>query len=405
MPCVGRCSGTLIGRLEKEGSLRVSGFTPSRSVTVGGGYRLCLRWRNSPSIGSGGYVGHIGNLVNLAEFESRLFDMISHSQNGSHALPPETLPSPRDIRPIFIAGIMPRSGTNFLYDLLLLHPDCQGGLPGEDNVLRTVPHLLEFINTLTKSWPPDWDIHRVDCRKLLSRCLGYGILDFLAAERNSPEDTLHERAGTQVVKLAARKKRLVNKTPSVDHLDSCFELFPEAYLLILIRDGRAIVESGMRSGFGWSFEWATRCWDWSARKVLEYDDRHAGPSQRHLIVRYEELFQSPENELRRIFDFVQLDPDVFDFETAMQLPVRGSSTFKSGERPDFFNPVVKTSSFKPLDRWKDWTQSQRDRFNWIAGRSLERLGYQNEPHMRPSLWKILTHLLSEVRWRLRRFCI
>jgi hypothetical protein len=48
--------------------------------------------------------------------------------------------------PIFIHGVLPRSGTNFLWHLLLLHPDCAPAvLPVyEDLFLEHSDHLVAF---------------------------------------------------------------------------------------------------------------------------------------------------------------------------------------------------------------------------------------------------------------------
>ena len=60
--------------------------------------------------------------------------------------------------PIFIHGILPRSGTNFLWDLLLLHPDCcRGREPvNEDLFLDQSDHLVAFSDAVRAIWDPRW---------------------------------------------------------------------------------------------------------------------------------------------------------------------------------------------------------------------------------------------------------
>ena len=68
-----------------------------------------------------------------------------------------------------------------------------------------------------------------------------------------------------------RPTRLVTKTPTVKNLGLFFQLFPTSKLLVLVRDGRSVVESAVRtfdrpyghaarewasSSPGW---WAARC--------------------------------------------------------------------------------------------------------------------------------------------------
>jgi len=58
--------------------------------------------------------------------------------------------------PIFIHGILPRSGTNFIWDLLLLHPDCSRGREpvNEDLFLEHSEHLTAFATAVQRAWDP-----------------------------------------------------------------------------------------------------------------------------------------------------------------------------------------------------------------------------------------------------------
>ena len=54
-------------------------------------------------------------------------------------------------------------------------------------------------------------------------------------------------------------RRLVTKNPSVIGIERVFTFFPTAQVIILLRDGRAVVESCLRT-FAWDFDLATRRW-------------------------------------------------------------------------------------------------------------------------------------------------
>ena len=60
--------------------------------------------------------------------------------------------------PIFIHGLLPRSGTNFLCDLLLLHPDCAPAIEPvhEDLFLEHSDHLVAFARSVRAAWDPRW---------------------------------------------------------------------------------------------------------------------------------------------------------------------------------------------------------------------------------------------------------
>lgn len=138
------------------------------------------------------------------------------------------MPSPVSVlcrEPIFIIGITQRCGTNFLYDLLRLHPDC--GAPSliwEDYLAANSDLLDSYVNSVSKLW---------------ARSLGDGL-----------KDELYRHLGDGLISFLTEQidtKRVLTKTPSIRNLGNFFKLFPHARLLILIRDGRAVVESSVKS--------------------------------------------------------------------------------------------------------------------------------------------------------------
>ncbi len=56
--------------------------------------------------------------------------------------------------PIFVLGIMQPSGTNFLKDVVQLHPDC--GFPGhpllEDYLAQSADLLVKYIKSVATDW-------------------------------------------------------------------------------------------------------------------------------------------------------------------------------------------------------------------------------------------------------------
>ena len=144
---------------------------------------------------------------------------------NSHASAPEA--NPRCADPIFIHGILPRSGTNFLWDLLRLHPDCARAREPvhEDLFLEHSDRLVHFVHDVCAAWDPMWGSF-ADFPEQLSAHLGDGLLSFLRVDAH---------------------RRLVTKSPSVARLHQFFAFFPSARLLILVRDGRSVVHSATRS--------------------------------------------------------------------------------------------------------------------------------------------------------------
>jgi hypothetical protein len=261
--------------------------------------------------------------------------------------------------PIFIHGILPRSGTNFLWDLLLLHPDCSRGREpvNEDLFLDQSDHLVAFADALRAIWDPRWGTFGPDLPERLFAGIGEGLVSFLWSDRG---------------------RRLVTKSPSVRNLNRFFAFFPQAYLLILVRDGRSVVQSAMDT-FGWSFDRASRGWAEGARTIRSFQRAESARADRWRIIRYEDLVDDPEGQLRALFEFVGLDAARYDFEAARNLPVRGSSAFGRQQGDVHWATVPKSEAFAPKERWRSWSASRLERFHWIAGAELADFGYTAPP--------------------------
>jgi protein-tyrosine sulfotransferase len=279
--------------------------------------------------------------------------------------------------PIFIHGIMPRSGTNFLWDLLLLHPDCAPAREPvrEDLFLDHSGHLTAFVEAVQAAWDPRWGDFPPDTGERLEAALGEGLVSFLWAERD---------------------RRLVTKSPSVRHLGRFFTLYPWARLLLLVRDGRAVVQSSIDT-FGWDFDRACRAWAAAADEICRFQRTRAARSDRWQLVRYEDLVDDIEGQLRYILDFLGLDASRYDFAVARNLPVRGSSAFGRQGSQVHWDPVAKDASFAPKDRWRSWPAERLERFNWLAGEQLRNLGYGPSP-LPSGVVPSVRHTLLDWRW-------
>jgi protein-tyrosine sulfotransferase len=261
---------------------------------------------------------------------------------------------------IFVHGILPRSGTNFLHELLCLHPDCGSTGPiYESWFLHFADSIDRFVESAYARWNPDWGID-ASIKEQLWADLGAGLLAFL------------ERALRTDPRNPPGARRLVNRTPQVTHLGHFFRLFPRARLVILVRDGRDLVESFVRS-FGGEYEPVMRKWAGAARTVVEFDAQQRGGRSR--IVRYEELCRALEPTLRELFGFLDLDPARYDFAAAARAPVLGSSTFRGGAAEPHWTPLAPTAEFKPLERSLDWPADRLALFESIAGEWARALGY------------------------------
>src|SRR4030095_9759540 len=278
----------------------------------------------------------------------------------------------------FILGISPRSGTNYIYNLLKEHPDCISPGPiWEDFLVSHSEMLKNYTKAVYRSYPPEWKIEKKIGSEVLMQNLGSSLRQFLKIHL-----TQHIANQTNLTQApySQKPKILFTKTPSVSGLANFFDLFPDDYLIIIIRDGRAVVESGVRS-FGWKYEYAMREWAINAKIILDFKERYQHSGKKLLIVKYEDLFRNERDELLKILTFLDLDPNLFNFENIRNLGVVGSSEIriKNPGAELHWQPTGKTSAFNPLARFNHWNRKKHRRFNWIAGRYMSEFGYDLKP--------------------------
>lgn len=259
--------------------------------------------------------------------------------------------------PIFILGMLQRTGTNHLWDLFGLHPDVELLEPvPEDHLVRWSPHLLAYVDDVTRCWSPEWEVPPAEAVEL-TRAIGRGVMGWLADRSD---------------------RRVVTKMPSVESASNYFDLFAGCPLVVIVRDGRSVSESGTRS-FGWSYERAFRRWNQAARIVLDLQERFGDRSD-FAVIRYEDMIDKPDEVMRTLCLTTGLDPERYPFDEIERLPVRGSSALRteSGEEAIHWTPVERTDSFDPRERWRSWEPHIHRRFAAVAGESQQALGYDLE---------------------------
>lgn len=275
--------------------------------------------------------------------------------------------------PIFIFGITPRSGTNFLYRLIRNHPDCKPGVAWEDHLLRHADLLQEYVTRTKEHWRPNDPTSKIDSERLLHQALGLGLQAFLRLDEENTRYT-HTHAPTPLREDSEDVRRTVTKTPLTHNLALFPRLFPNAKLLIIVRDGRDVTVSGMRT-FGWSLEAGARKWAQGARAILDFLDEPASQKVDHMVIRYEDLNTQTERVLRDVLPFLDLSPGMYDFSALDEVPVVGSSTHTGDQSEVHWKGVEKTPDFNPHRRWSHWKSYEHSRFNWIAEDYLSAFDY------------------------------
>jgi len=267
-----------------------------------------------------------------------------------------------------------RSGSTYLANQLIKNYNIW--IPPENNIVSL---LVSSFGNENKYFPEllidkiyqdekfaDWQMERAKTEQLFDDKKKCRVSEFL--------NILFEGYLNEVDKkgcvFGIKKGSYLNYWKQVD------DLFPESKYVCLIRDGRAVFNSKKRSLYsktGRPFEKdptsAASLWVKSVREIRNLK-KHK-PHQTH-VIKYEDLIQNHEDELRRVAEFVggNVKPilsrdDVFLIDRYKQ--------FNSHQNID--KPPLPEN----LAKWKNGlTRKELVQYEAIAGRTLLNEGYQLE---------------------------
>jgi len=255
---------------------------------------------------------------------------------------------------VFIHGVLPRSGTVYVGEILRLHP----ALHAYPNDLWEIPFLelsgdiMDVQKHFFKAYPQNRE--------------RMGEQDFLPLFGASLMAYLHS--------FCPDGKRLLLKIPDVQYLEFFPVVFPEEKLLLLMRDGRDVVSSTVRTWPDVDFAWVCRKWALSARAMLDFSEKGAGEPW---MVKYEDVIRDPAGFARQACRHFSLDQEAFPFGEINKLSVRGSSSIKSSGKVTW-DASAKPEGFNPVGRWQAWNSKEKALFKSIAGEALIDAGYSKD---------------------------
>jgi len=259
--------------------------------------------------------------------------------------------------PFFIVGCG-RSGTTLLRTLLNRHPAI--AIPLESlfiiDYLRVQDRYdLKYLNSLVIREPEleEWGIS-VSVEDLQ---------DSVSVPRMISK--LHE-----IYAESKGKSRWGQKTPRfVRYLDLLGKNFPSSKMIHMIRDPRAVVSSLIQSDVHQSNAYhGSHRWMMDVRAGLTYELTH---SSRVLRVFYEDLVKEPEEVLKAVFEFLEMD------STGMTK----SGEKKTQEYSDFYENIHANLERSPtpafIDKWKQHLSSKEVLIvEGICGELMGELGYE-----------------------------
>ncbi|CUH39492.1 Sulfotransferase domain protein [Jannaschia seosinensis] len=198
--------------------------------------------------------------------------------------------SPKTI--CFLVGA-PRSGTTWIQRLLQTHPAICGG--EESHFFTLFAHPMQAAD------------------RMLSRNSDRKIGPLVYTDRDTYENAIREIWGRIFVGLYSENPGAcvhLEKTP--DHslyLEEITRLFPDAKIIFLTRDSRAVTASLINAGKGWGSHWAPDnvrdaaiVWRRYIEAIRGWHTRN--PSHPFLTIRYEDALANTEAMLDQMLDFV-----------------------------------------------------------------------------------------------------
>lgn len=267
------------------------------------------------------------------------------------------------MRPVFIGGCA-RSGTTMLGSMLGAHSTC-----------LVLPESQFILDLLRSPLAEPFDAEAVGARLVEHfrfKTWGVDIRPPEGAEAVAIA-SYRELIEWFVARYGAlverpERERWIEHSPwNTQFAPTLFDLFPEARLIHLVRDGRAVAASIMRVEWGPNEIHFAAPW-WAHRLAFGLAaESHYGP-ERARRVRYEDLVLDPEGTLRDLCEFLGLE-----FEPAM-LAADGLRV------PDYTSGWHKLVGSKPdparLEAWRrDLTPRQIEIFESITGELSTYLGY------------------------------
>jgi len=267
--------------------------------------------------------------------------------------------------PFFIVGVQ-RSGTTLLRLLLNAHSDI--AIPEEASFLRplfknewsgqsiTGPKLQRLVNYLRAN--EQFNLWNFDREPLLQEIGSREAITF-----SEVMDIMYSSYAKNEGKI-----RWGDKSLFFGSIEKLYEMFPKARFIHIVRDGRDVFHSWRKMDPAKSHP-SVMALDWKLK--LDFIERSIKtiPASNMLLVRYEDLLTQPNESLQKICNFLSID-----FEEDMLRFHQSSNKYIGKHHSDLIFKAIDDSN---ITKWKKLlTQNEIDMYQFVAGKSLKKYGYE-----------------------------
>lgn len=241
---------------------------------------------------------------------------------------PLTLPTP-----IFILGTQ-RSGTTLLTRALSAHPDIF--IQNEISVENVFKGASSKNNLLTNI-----------------------------------NNEIHRRHGLEITEMLKQQNKTLwgLKDPQLtEHIDSLKQFLPESKFIIIVRDGRGVVNSYIGNKWGLGTNAYTGAQRWK-REVQQQKQFMAKYPENFILIKYEDLVTDMEKQARKVCKHIGIEfkAEMLAYHTKKAQFKAHKSNINTNQKPD-----VEIS-----EKWKkELSQKQISLIEYIAADELVANGYQ-----------------------------
>ena len=252
-------------------------------------------------------------------------------------------------RPIFIVGCE-RSGTTMLR--LILHSHANIAIPPQTKYIKKIYKRRLFWGNLSKHKNRNkiikWFYNNHN-KKTKIIDLGLNPND-IKSEMIKSGNSLGAILSTifQLYSSQQNKSRWGDKHPYyIKYLDQLFELFPDAQVIHIIRDGRDAVAS-LKSMLWWKNNSIYSMFNWQEAILNGKKAKLKYSSDQFTEIRYEDIIEEPEKNIKKLCYFLEenFSPNMLDF-------YKIAGTAVPDYKMDWHSDTKQQMNSKKIGRWQN----------------------------------------------------